>query len=373
MDTERTETVIIGGSQAGLATGYHLTQRGRQILILEASERIGDAWRNRWDSLHLFTPARHDSLPGWAFPAKGWSFPSKDEMGDYLEAYAGKFRLPVRTGVRVDRVSRQGDGYLVEAGDRRYEAANVVVATGPYQTPKVPGFAAALHPDIRQFHSSAYRSPSQFADGPVLVIGAGNSGVELALEAARTGHETVLAGRHPGNIPFDIEGTASRLFMERFVLRFMFHRVFTLHTPIGRRIEPKFRAHGGALIRIKPKQLDAAGIERTGRVAGTEEGRPVLEDGRVLDVGTVAWATGFSHDFSWIDTGPLRPDGEPSHERGVLNDRPGMYFVGLHFLYAMSSSMVHGVSRDAEYIAGRIAEDPRTTRSRDLAASPAGT
>ncbi|HUL86055.1 MAG TPA: NAD(P)-binding domain-containing protein [Actinomycetota bacterium] len=373
MDTERTETVIIGGSQAGLAVGYHLAQRGRDMVILEGSERIGDAWRNRWDSLHLFTPARHDSLPGWAFPAKGWSFPSKDEMGDYLEAYATKFRLPVRTGVRVDRVSRRGDGYLVEGGGRRWEAANVVVATGPYQTPKVPGFAAALHPDIRQFHSSAYRRPSQFADGSVLVIGAGNSGVEIALEAARTGHRTTLAGRHPGNIPFDIEGTASRLFMERFVLRFLFHRVFTLHTPIGRRVEPKFRAHGGALIRVKPKQLDAAGIQRTGRVTGTQDGRPVLEDGRVLDVGTVAWATGFGRDFSWIDTGPLRPDGEPSHERGVVEDRPGMYFVGLHFLHAMSSSMVHGVSRDAEHIARHIAEDPRTTRSPQLAASPAGT
>ena len=225
----------------------------------------------------------------------------------------------------------------------------------------MPGFAAALHPDIHQFHSSAYRRPSQFADGPVLVVGAGNSGVEIALEAAKSGHGTVLAGRHPGNIPFDIEGTLSRVFMERFVIRFMFHRVFTLHTPIGRRIEPKFRAHGGALIRIKPKQLDAAGIERTGRVTGTEEGRPVLEDGRVLDVKTVVWATGFRHDLSWIDTGPLH-DGEPIHERGAVQDRPGLYFVGLHFLYAMSSSMVHGVSRDAEYIAGRIAEDPRTAR-----------
>ena len=308
MDTERIETIIIGGSQAGLATGYHLTRRGRQILILEASERIGDAWRNRWDSLHLFTPARHDSLPGWAFPAKGWSFPSKDEMGDYLEAYAAKFRLPVRTGVRVDRVSRQGDGYLVEAGDRRWEAANVVVATGPYQTPKVPGFAAALHPDIRQFHSSAYRRPSQFADGPVLVIGAGNSGVELALEAAKSGHETVLAGRHPGNIPFDIEGTASRAV--HGAVRPAVHVPPGVHAAYADRPPHRAevpRARRGAdpyqaeAARRRRDRADRPGDRDAGRAAGAR-GRPRPRRGA-----RSCGRTGFSHDFSWIDTGPLRP------------------------------------------------------------------
>src|SRR5215469_5520866 len=158
--TERYETVIIGGGQAGLATGYHLARLGRSFLILEADRRIGDSWRKRWDSLHLFTPARHDGLPGWKFPAKGWSFPSRDDMADYLEAYAARFRLPVRTGMRVDAVARRGDGgYLVTASGHSFEADNIVVATGAYQVPTIPALAAELGSGIVQLHSSYYRGP----------------------------------------------------------------------------------------------------------------------------------------------------------------------------------------------------------------------
>lgn len=360
---ERFETVVIGGGQAGLAVGYHLARLGRQFVILEASERTGDSWRKRWDSLHLFTPARHDGLPGWSFPAPPWSFPSRDEMADYLEAYAARFLLPVRTGVRVDRVLREDGGYVVTAGDQRFAADHVVVASGAYQIPTVPEFASKLDPGIVQIHSSAYRVPSQLREGGVLVVGAGNSGAEIALEAASGGHPTWLSGRDTGHIPFRISGLASRLLLERLVLRFVFHRVLTVSTPIGRKIRPKIISQGGPLIRIKPADLAAAGIERVTRVAGVQDGLPVLDDGRVLDVANVVWCTGFEHDFSWIDLPAVGEHG-PAHRRGIVDDQPGLYFVGLHFLYSMSSAMIHGVGRDAEHIARHIARRARSDLAR---------
>src|SRR5215212_456154 len=172
--SEYFETVIIGGGQAGLSVGYHLAKRDLPFVILDANERIGDAWRKRWDSLRLFTPARYDGLQGWRFPAPAVSFPTKDEMADYLEAYAARFELPVRTGVEVDGLSREGDRFLITSVDRQFEAKHVVVATGANQVPKVPAFADELRSSIMQLHSSQYRHPSQLKEGAVLVVGAGN-------------------------------------------------------------------------------------------------------------------------------------------------------------------------------------------------------
>ena len=369
-DTERYETVIIGGGQAGLATGYELARLGRSFVILEADQRLGDTWRRRWDSLHLFTPARHDGLPGWRFPARAWSFPSKDQMADYLEAYAARLGLPVRTGTRVDRVTGDGDGgYLVSAAGRRFQADNVVVATGAYQVPTVPGFASRLDPGIVQLHSSDYRRPSQLRDGGVLVVGAGNSGAEIAIEAAAA-HRVWLSGNDVGNVPFRIQGLASRLLLYRLVLRVLFHRVMTVRTPMGRRMRASMASRGTPLIRLRPGEITAAGVERVGRVAGVRDGLPVLEDGRVLEVANVVWSTGFHHDFSWIDL-PGVGDGEPAHARGVVDGQPGLYLVGLHFLYAMSSAMIHGVGRDAAYIARHIAARVPGARPAARAEEPA--
>ena len=249
-DTERYETVIIGAGQAGLATGYHLARQGRSFVILEADQRVGDVWRRRWDSLHLFTPARHDGLPGWRFPAKAWSFPSRDAMADYLEAYAARFGLPVRTGTPVEQVTGNGDGgYLVTAAGRRFEAGNVVVATGAYQVPTIPAFATQLDPGIVQLHASDYRGPSQLCGGGVLVVGAGNSGAEIALEAAAAAHPVWLSGREVGALPFRIGSLPSRLLLERLALRLLFHRVLTVRTPIGRKMRPHVRMGGGPLLR----------------------------------------------------------------------------------------------------------------------------
>jgi putative flavoprotein involved in K+ transport len=352
-EMERFETVIIGGGQAGLAAGYHLARRNREFMILDALERIGDSWRTRWDSLRLFTPAKYNGLPGMRFPARRWSFPTKNEMGDYLEAYAARFELPVRTGVVVDRVYRSRDGYVVEAGDLSFGADHVIVASGAYRAPKTPGYAGDLDPRIVQLHSSEYRNSSQLAEGPVLVVGAGNSGAEIAFELSRT-HPTLMAGKESGEIPVPHGGVRSRLLLP--IIRFLGYRVLTRRTPIGRKVGPKLKAKAAPLIRVKSKHLAEAGVERVGRVVGVRDGMPLLEDGRVLEVANVVWCTGFRHDFSWIDLPILSEDGQPVHKRGVVASAPGLYFVGLVFQYAAASDVLPGVGRDADHVARHLAE-----------------
>lgn len=354
-ETERVHTVIIGAGQAGLSVGHHLARRNVPFVILERNDRVGDTWRRRWDSLRLFTPARFDGLDGMPFPAAAHAFPTKNEMADYLEAYAARFELPVRTGVQVDRLSKEGGRYVVTAGARRFEAEHVVVAMATYQEPRIPAFARELAADVVQLHSREYRSRSQLRPGGVLVVGAGNSGAEIALELARAGHPTWLSGRDTGHLPFRIGGNAARLVLAPLMLRFVFHRVLTVDTPIGRKVRPKVMTGGAPLIRVQPKDLAAAGVRRVGRTAGVTNGRPVLEDGAAMDVTNVVWCTGFHPGFSWIDLPVFDARGEPLHERGLLAQEPGLSFVGLHFLYALSSTMIHGVGRDAERLADAIA------------------
>src|ERR671919_1062852 len=210
--TERISTVVVGGGQAGLSVGYHLSKRGQEFAILDANQRGGDAWRNRWDSLRLFTPARFDGLPGMPYPGPRWAFPSKDEFADYLESYADRFELPVRTGLEVERLTRNGDRFVATAGDRRLEADNVVVAMSSWQRPRVPDFASDLDPRIVQLHVAEYKNPDQLQKGDVLVVGAGNSGAEIAIEVART-HKVLLSGPSTGAIPFRPESVIARVLM----------------------------------------------------------------------------------------------------------------------------------------------------------------
>ena len=366
--TERVNTVVVGGGQAGLSVGYHLQRRGVPFVILDASARVGDAWRRRWDSLKLFTPRKFSSLDGWAFPGDRNAFATKDEMGDYLEAYARHFDLPVRSNTRVERLSRQGSGFVVVAGDTRYEADNVVVAMANHQRPAVPAFASELDPSIRQIHSLDYRRPEQLQDGPVLLAGAGNSGAEIALDVVK-GHHVTVAGRDTGHVPFHIDKRPALIILMRLTLRVMFHRVLSIANPVGRRMRQKMLHGGGPLVRTKPYQLTNAGIERVPRVTGVSGGKPVLADGRLLDVTNVVWATGFHPGFSWIDLPIFGADGLPEHEGGEVAREPGLFFVGLHFLYSMSSEMIHGVGRDANRIAGRVAE--RAARAGEVRRSKA--
>jgi putative flavoprotein involved in K+ transport len=349
---ERFDTIIIGGGQAGLAVGYYLKKQGRSFVILDANERIGGSWRTRtWDSLRLFTPARYDGLPGWPFPAPGWSYPTARETADYLEAYTARFELPVRSGTVVDRLTKDGERYVVASGDHRFEAGSVVVATGFYGTPSVPEFASELDPRVVQMHSSAYRAPSQLQAGGVLLVGAGNSGADIAMELSST-HETWLSGRDKGEVPIRIESRRARFVLP--LLWFTASHVLTVRTPIGRKARPHVLADGAPRIRVKTDDLDAAGVERVPKTVAVRDGLPVLEDGRVLDVANVIWCTGFRQDFSWIEVPVFDEENQPVLERGVAGER-GLYFVGLDFLYSFTSENVGGVGRDARHIARRIA------------------
>lgn len=371
--SERLETIVIGGGQAGLAVGYQLAQRGLPFAVLDASERIGDSWRNRWDSLRLFTPARYNGLPGMRFPAPPHSFPTKDEMGDFLEHYARAFDLPVRSGVRVDRVSRNGDGWVVEAGERRMVADNVVVAMANYQEPWVPDFGAELDPAIVQLHSADYRNPGQLRPGGVLLVGGGNSGSEIAMELSAD-HEVIMSGRDTGQIPFRASSLPGRLLLTPLLLRFVFRRILSIHTPMGRALRAKIMGHGGPLIRVKRTDLAAAGVVRVGRVVAVSEGRPELVDGQVLDVENVVWCTGFRTGFeSWIDV-PVHDEHEPIHDGGIVPDQPGLFFTGLHFLRSMASAMIQGAGDDSVYIANAVAERSRalTAGRRAIAAHTGG-
>jgi putative flavoprotein involved in K+ transport len=364
---ERVETVVIGGGQSGLAVGYHLRMHGRPLVILDANERIGDSWRRRWDSLRVFTPARLDGLPGMRFPAPTSSFPTKDEVADYMVAYAARFDLPVRTGVRVEGLSRFGDRFVVTSFDRRFEADNVVVAPGAYHNPRIPAFAPELDPAIVQLHSSEYRNPSQLREGGVLVVGAGNSGAEIALEASR-GHPTWLSGRDTGHEPVRPGSWSDRLAIP--LLWFAATHVLTVRTPVGRMVQRRFRSRGIPLARVRRKDLTAAGVELVPRTAGVLDGSPVLEDDRVLDVANVIWCTGFAPDLTWIDLPIFDEDGDPVHDRGVVESEPGLYFIGMYFLYSLSSVLIGGVGRDAEHVARHIASR-RSTGTREVQ-MPAG-
>ena len=353
-DLERVETAIIGAGQAGLATGFHLARRGRDFVILDAGRRVGDNWRCHWDSLRLFSPARAAALPGMRFPAPPTSFPSKDQMADFLESYASTFELPVRTGVRVRRLSRQDGGYLVTTDGPSFLCDNVVVASGTFgRTPYVPGFAGQLDPGIVQLHSSAYKNPAQLRPGGVLVVGASHSGGDIAFEVGSAGHPTVLSGRIHGEVPFEIEARPARVIFP--VLIFLAKHLLTIKTPLGRKMRPRVRTGGGPLIRVKRADLARVGVELVpARTVGVRDGLPVLEDGRVPEVANVVWCTGFRQDFSWIELPVTGEDGWPLERRGVVPSAPGLYFVGLAFQYAFASMLVGGAGRDAEYVVDHL-------------------
>jgi len=351
---EAFDVIVVGAGQAGLSVGYHLARRGLRFVIVDAGARIGDSWRRRWDSLRLFTTARFDGLDGMPFPGPPDHFPTKGEMADYLEAYAARFQLPVRLGARVTRLWREDGRYVVAAGDVELEADQVVVAMADLQRGRLPAFAAELDPAIVQLHACDYRSPSQLRDGAVLVVGAGNSGAEIALELSRS-RRVWLSGRSTGQVPFRIGGLVARFLLARLLLRVVFHRILTVRNPLARRVRAKLTTHGHPLIRVRARQLVDAGVAAVPRTAGVDAGRPRLEDGRVLDVASVVWCTGFEPGFSWIDLPIFDGDGRPRHRAGVADGAPGLYFVGLTFLYAASSVMIHGVGRDARRIADAIA------------------
>jgi len=364
-NVERYETVVIGGGQAGLATGYHLAKAGRRFIILESNAQVGDSWRKRWDSLRLFTPAELNGLPGMKFPARNWTFPTKDDMADFLATYAAKFQLPVRTGTRVQRLSKPNGRFLIEAEGASFEADTVVVASGAYQRRRIPDFALDLEPRIMQLHSSEYRNPAQLRPGGVLVVGAGNSGCEIAMDVAGT-HKTFLAGRY-----FRSPGGPSRHPIANLIAMPILFHVLTIDTPIGRKVKRGTLGHGSTPVeRVTRNMLATAGVEVVGRVEAVRDGRPVLANGTTPDVTNVIWCTGFAAGLDWIDLPIHDEHGQAREVRGVSPDVSGLYFVGRPFQYALISESVGGSARDSGYIAKQILRQA-SARATERTVSPA--
>lgn len=343
MHQENLDTVVIGGGQAGLVTGYHLRRAKREFVILDAGSAVGEKWQSRWDSLHLFSPAHWDALSGLRFPGTRGHMPSKDETAEYLKSYAQRFDLPIRLNTRAESLTRVNGRFVVTSGDESFDANNVVIAIGPMGTPKIPSFADQLVSEILQLHSTGYRNPTQLRPGSALVVGAGNSGAEIALELAAT-HTTTLAGRdigrmpvRPGSLPYRITNA-----------------LFTADTKMGK----KFAAHGGGgtpLVRVTNEQLAAAGVERAPKVVAAQDQYPQLEDGRVVKPDNIIWATGFEpQDYRWVKLSSFGSDQAPAHRRGIVESEPGLYFVGLAFQHSFASSLMGGVSADAKYVVKHI-------------------
>ena len=279
------DTIVVGGGQAGLAAGYHLAQKDIDFIILDGNDRLGDSWRNRWDSLRLFTPAKYSGLPGLPFPGSPLDLPDKDQVGDYLERYAERFDLPVRSGTRVKRLTHDGDRFVLHTDRVTYQANSVIVATGPFQRPRVPAIASQLPRAVAQFHSSEYRNPYQLPPGDVLVVGVGNSGAQIAMELAQS-RRVWLAGRESGHL------------RRRFLGRDLFDWIwpiftrFDANTMIGRRMKRGIRG-SDQLIGIASSDIVKSGVNRVGRLTEVRDGQPFCED-RTVDPDVVIWCTGGS-------------------------------------------------------------------------------
>ena len=365
MKIERHETVIIGGGQAGLAAAYHLTKAGRRLLVLESSPRIGDSWRNRWDALRLFTPAELNGLPGFKYPAANWTFPTKDDMAEFLEAYAKRYAMPVRTSTRVDRLSKQRQRFMIQTAQTTFECDNVIIATGADHVARIPDFALDVDPRILQLHSSEYRNAAALKPGAVLVVGAGNSGAEIALDIARS-RPTLLAGHYHRSPAGPSRSPIANLFVKPILTH-----VLTIDTPIGRKARAAILSgHGSPVERVTLKSLMTAGVKLVGRVDSVRGGRPVLADGALPDVTNVIWCTGFRPGLDWVDL-PIHDErGEARQVRGVATDVEGLYLLGRPFQYSFLSMAVGGVGRDAGYVVRHLVR--RTSaRATEVAASPA--
>ncbi len=344
------DTVVVGAGQAGLALGHHLQRAGRRFVIVDGAERVGDSWRHRWDSLTLFTPRRYDALPGMPFPGDPEGYPGKDEVADYLELYATSQDLPVRLGSPVTSVGCDGPGrFVVEAGGETVEARQVVVASGAFTGPAVPGFAGWLDERIVQLHSSAYRNPASLPEGEVLVVGAGTTGVQLAQELADAGRLVSLA-----------VSTPPRAVPARLLGRSFFWWLELLHgldagpdTRLGRRLRNDDTVLGTDLKALFGR------VERLPRVLDADHAGVLLADGRRRRPDVVLWATGFRPAYPWLHVPVLDANGAPIHHHGVT-DVPGLVFLGLPWQRSRGSALLGWVGRDAALLADRLADQLAT-------------
>jgi len=340
----RHDVIVVGAGQAGLAMGYFLARQGHNFTILEAAEEPAAAWRERWDSLKLFTPARYDALPGLAFPGDPWDYPGRDDVVTYLTDYARHFELPVEFNSRVRAIRKTNSTYLIELDDRTYETDQVVVATGPFQVPFVPPIAKRLGPAVLQLHSTAYRKPQDIGEGRVLLVGGGNTGFQIAEELSGSHEVHLSVGTRQMPLPQRILGRDLFWYLDKTGLIRK-----TTASRIGRRMSQK-----DTLIGSRPRALTRRhGVKLHPRAAGAEGATVTFDDGTKLNIRTVIWSTGFRPDYSWIDLPVFGEKGRVNHQRGVT-DSPGLYFLGLSWQHTRGSALLGWVKDDAEHIAQQI-------------------
>jgi len=341
---ELLDVVVIGGSQAGLAIAWHLTRQHLRFVVLEAGPEPGHVWRSRWDSLTLFTPAQYDALPGMPFPGPPDTYQTKESVAGYLNAYAAEFDLPVRLNTRVTALIRTAEGFEARTDDGVFRARQVV-AIGPFQVPYVPPAAQRLDSSVIQLHSAGYRNPEALPPGPVLVVGGGNSGFQIAEELAATRQVDLSISTKAPVLPQRWAGKDLFWWLTRIGLT----RV-TTKSRVGRRL----RARPDFIVGSSRRRLQAAGVRFRPAVTDAE-GRAVrFADGSSLDAGAVIWTTGYRSDYSWIHIPGIVGDGHVIHRRGVT-DVPGLYFLGLPWQHTRGSALLGFVHDDAAHLAGRIA------------------
>jgi putative flavoprotein involved in K+ transport len=338
------DIVVVGGGQAGLAIGHFLARDGRDFTILEAADRPAAAWRERWDSLKLFTPVRYDSLPGLAFQGDPDSYPGREDVVAYLTDYARTFELPVELNSPVRAVRRADGGYVVELDDRNYTAEQVVIATGPFQVPRVPPIGRPLSSEVVQFHSTAYRRPDQVPAGPVLVAGGGNTGFQIAEELSHTHEVHMSIGSRQTPLPQRVAGRDLFRYLDAVGLMRA-----TVDSKLGRRL--RYRE---TLIGSSPRAARRRGIRLRGRTVDAQGSEVVFSDGSRLAPAAVIWATGFAIDHSFVNVPVFDDAARLMHRRGVTA-APGLYFLGLTWQHTRGSALLGWVKDDAEYIARRIA------------------
>jgi putative flavoprotein involved in K+ transport len=357
MTDERYDVVVIGAGQAGLAIGHFLGKQGRRFTILEAADSVASAWRSRWDSLVLFTPRRYDALPGLAFPGDPDGYPTRDEVIAYLERYAAHFQLPIAHSSPVRSLTREGDAFVLEAGERRIVADQVVAATGPFQVPHVPALASGLSGEVFQVHSTGYGRPADVPEGPVLVVGGGNTGFQIAKELAASREAHLSIGSRQTPLPQRLLGRDLFWWLTKLGLLSK-----TVESRLGRRLRSR-----DTLIGSSPREVKRHGVHVRPR-AVRAEGRTIgFADGSELEVDAVVWATGYRPDLSWIELPVTAADGALRHRRGVT-EVPGLYFLGLSWQHTRGSALLGFVADDAAFIAEQLGDGsepaPETNDSR---------
>ena len=354
------DVVVVGAGQAGLAIAWYLARQGLRFLVLEAAGELGHSWRSRWDSLTLFSPAQYDALPGMPFPAPADTYPTKESVADYLHAYADAFRLPIRLNARVTSLSRSGDRFEVRTADETFSARRVVVATGPFQVPFIPAAARGLDGTVAQIHSADYRNPRALPDGPVLVVGSGNSGLQIAEELSASRRVDVSVGTNPPTLPQRLLG--------RDLFWWLTH-LGLMRVPAESRVGRRVQSRGEFVIGTSRRSLARAGVTFRPRLVGAD-GRTVrFDDGSTLDVAVVLWATGYRSDYSWISIPGVARDGRIAHRRGVT-DTAGLYLLGLSWQHTRGSALLGFVDDDASHIADHIAADRAATAGAEAATVP---